>query len=162
MLDLQRLVHDWTKGRFVMDSGHYAGRLPTKSDLNSPILQSLYDGIKKELGVDAAKNFVRFVNKLDDLSASSFIVAFERFCAEGCKVVDIKQYGVDRNRVTGYGAAGEMQAFAVIAEALGGRKRSEDEIRQISDDIKYQFILSHQKEIPSSEKREMRSSTYSL
>ena len=161
MLDnLQNLVNNWTQRRFLLDSGYYAGRAPTTSDLNSQILESIYDGLKSEAGGKDATNFVRFVNNLDDLSASSFIVAFEQFCANDCKIVAIKQRKEDRTRITGYGDEAEMQAFAVIAEALSGRRRSDDEIKRLSDGIKYEFIRKHHKEIPAKEQREIRSTFY--
>lgn len=161
MLNLRK-VHDWIKGRFVMDSGYYAGRGPTQSDLNSALLEMFYDGIKKDAGTDAAANFVRFVNKLDDLSASAFIVAFERFAANDCKTIKIAQDKGDGTRLTGRGAALEAQAFAVIASAFAGPKRSEAELRQAHDGIKYQFIQKHKKEIPANERRTMSAFPYNF
>ena len=149
--NIQNLVHNWTHGRFVMDSGYYAGRAPISSDLNSEILESIYEGLKGKAGGEDATNFVRFVNMLDDLSASSFIVAFEQFCANDCKIVAIKQVKEDRIRITGHGKEAEIQAFAIIAEALSGRRRSEDEIKRLSHDIKNEFIKKHRKDIPAEE-----------
>ncbi len=159
MLNLRK-VHDWTKGRFVMDSGYYAGRGPTQSDLNSPLLEMFYSGIKKDIGTEAAVNFVRFVNNLSDLSASAFIVAFERFAANDCKVVEIAQQKGDDTRLTGHGAALEAQAFAVIASALTGPKRSEAELRLAHENIKCEFIRKHQKEIPTGERRQTKAYSF--
>ena len=138
-----------------MDSGYYAGRPPQPCDLDSSILELFYRGIKKDAGADAARNFVRFVNKLNDLSASSFIVAFEQFCASGCKTIGIEQNEKDRIRVTGHGDTRDVQAFAVVMESLARGKKSEDEIRRLSNGIKFEFIITHQKEIPANERREV-------
>lgn len=150
--NIQRLVDDWTGGRFFMDSGFYAGRGPTESDLDSQILESFYVGIRASEGAEAAINFVRFVNNLEDLSASSFIVAFERFCARGCKETTIAQRTEDRDRITDRGDAGEAQAFAVFA-SLFGERRSPEQIKILSGRIKYDFIRRHVKEIPADEQR---------
>ena len=147
MRDLIPIVHEWTKGRFVADAGYYAGRPPSKSDLNSDLLEMIYTGIKGEKGDEAAANFVQVVNNLDDLAASSFIVAFERFWSSGCTLRRIEQHADDRNTVTGYGAARDAQAFAVIFGALGGRRRSPEEDRLMSQEIKQPFVTRHFREI---------------
>jgi len=165
MQELSELVLKWTKGKglgFIMDSGYYAGRGPTQSDLNSKLLEAFYDGIKKDVGEKEAKNFVRFVNKLDDLSASAFIVAFEQFAARKYKIIDIKQKPEDGNRLTAHGPGLEAQAFALIAGALAGPKRSPAENLRASETIKYAFINKHQKEISANERRSARAPAYSF
>lgn len=151
--NLSELVREWVGGRFSMRSGYYAGRPPSPSDLDSDILESIYTGIKKQVGDEAATAFARFVNKLNDLSASSFIVAFERFWAKDCKMVDVAQETTDRTRLDGYGDALHAQAFAVVAQALSGPRMSEDEILHASNWVKGKFINKHEKEIPDDEKR---------
>lgn len=154
--NLYTLVGEWTKGKipggFCFDSGYYAGRPPSTSDINTAVLEGFYDGLKKKAGEEAAANFVRFVNALQDMSASSFIVAFEAFFRSGCKVIDIKQRKSDRTRITEHGGAAESQAFAVMANALAGRHRSEEEICELSIRVKQEFITKHRKEIPPLER----------
>jgi len=147
------LAPSWVDGRFVFRSGFYAGRPPSLGDLNSNILEAIYSGIKRDVGEEEGTNFVRFVNNLDDLSASAFIVAFEFFCANDCKRVDFSQKPEDRRRLDGRGRGLEVEAFGLIGEVMFGRKMSNDEIRSISNSIKSQFILHHQLEIPKDEVR---------
>ena len=154
MLDLHS-INDRTDGRFSMRAGFYAGRGANLGDLNSPILEKLYLGVRQEAGDEIAANFVRFVNKLDDLSASAFIVAFERFAARDGKVVDVAQQRTDRNALD-HEPHRDMQAFAVIAGAMFGRQRSPEEDRRVSDEIKAAFIRDHLQEIPEDERRETR------
>lgn len=152
MLDLNS-INGWTKGRFAMRSGYYAGRGPNRGDLDSRILEMLYQGVKHEAGGETAANFVRFVNKLEDLSASSFIVAFERFAAEDGKVVDVTQCLEDRIALDS-GPNRDLQALVVIAGMLGGRERSPEGDLRVSNDIKAEFIRDHLREIPKCERRE--------
>src|SRR3989338_2371038 len=72
-------VNQWTKGKFNFRASFYTGRDPNSGDLNSSILEDIYQGIRKEFGDQKAKNFARFVATLGDLSASAFIQAFENF-----------------------------------------------------------------------------------
>jgi hypothetical protein len=136
-----------------MRSGFYAGRKPSTGDLNSQILEMFYLGMKRDLGGEAASNFVRFVNNLDDLSASAFIVAFEQFWASGCEDVGVRQEPGDRNRLSGRGHGLEVEAFGLIGETLFGRPMSEEEIRVASVPIKSSFIRAHESEVPKDERR---------
>ncbi len=57
----------------------YAGRGNNLGDLNSGLLGAIYDGIKIEIGADAAKEFVNMVGELtEDASATTFLVALRR------------------------------------------------------------------------------------
>lgn len=142
---LEQKVADWTNGCFCLNSGYYAGRGPTSSDLNSHILEMLYQGIKKDLGERQAANFVWFTAHLKDLSASSFIVAFERFFASKCELFEVPQRKEDRTRITAHGPVALEQAFAVMAGALAGGKRSEEEIVRLSSELKRDFLaLRHE------------------
>jgi hypothetical protein len=133
---------------------------PRRAISTRHLLEMIYNGIKKDAGAEVASNFVRFVNKLDDLSASAFVVAFEQFAAKGGKVIDITQGDKDGIRVTGHGAARDAQAFAVIASALAGPKRTEGELRLAHYSVKHTFVQNHLKEIPAKERREMKALSF--
>lgn len=148
----ESVVSGWTRN-FVWDSGYYAGRGPSKTDLNSEILEAIYRGIRQDISEVAAINFVRFVNNLVDLSASSFIVAFERFHYSDYETIDVPQRKEDRARLTGRGHALQAQALAVFAGALFGRPRDEAMTLQDSNFIKEDFIRAHRDEIPTGEKK---------
>lgn len=145
-------VHSWVNGKFTLRSGFYAGRGVNSGDLNSKILEMFYQGIKRDLGDHIATNFVRFANKLRDLSASAFIVAFEQFWANDCTVTDIAQQSEDRNQLSGHGDALIGEAFGLIGAILGGgNSQSDAEIKVQSFFLKREFIASHKEEIPEDE-----------
>ncbi|MFA6295297.1 MAG: hypothetical protein WC666_02635 [Candidatus Paceibacterota bacterium] len=151
-IDVASAVRSWVNNRFVMRSGFYAGREPSENDLNSRTLEMFYSGLRKDISQEAATNFVRFVNKLHDLSASAFIVAFENFWQAGCTTVDIAQDERDRSRLSGKGKRLEMEAFCVMAGSLfGGEKMDESSIISASNRIKHAFIQRHIAEIPADE-----------
>ncbi len=153
---LRELVREWVKdcrGGFTLSSGYYAGRGANSGDLNSDILERLYKGLRRDVGQTEAANFVRFVNQLNDLSASAFIVAFQQFWANGCQVVEIDQQPGDGVALDAYGDDLLGQAFGAIGSSLF-RSKSDDSPRQ-HERIKAQFISDHWAEIPTDEKGEL-------
>lgn len=52
---------------------YYSGRGATMSDLNYKILEGIYQGIEKEFGAKAAKNYVKMVADIKVLSATTFL-----------------------------------------------------------------------------------------
>lgn len=150
-LDLRELNHQWTNGGFVMRSGFYAGRSVSYGDLNSTILEQHYQGILKELGEVAATNYIRFVNKLQDLSASAYIVAFERFWASDCMEVEVSQRPADRNALSGRDDALFAEGLWAMASMLNNH-HSEPEVKMMSLAVKSDFILKHRNQIPESER----------
>ncbi len=142
-------ISSWVDGRFSPRSGFYAGRGPSVGDLNSRILEMFYQGILRDVGAEAAKNFVRFVDQLKDLSASAFIVAFEQFWLNECNVVQIGQEARDRFRLSGHGDALIVEAFCTIGAALGGPSAGagSDEIEHLSWPIKAEFVSRHRAEL---------------
>jgi hypothetical protein len=51
----------------------YSGRGAITCDLNGEILEGIYKGIKKEFGENSAKNFVKMVDDIKVLSATTFL-----------------------------------------------------------------------------------------
>lgn len=152
-LPVAEAAHPWLDGRFVMRSGFYAGRGPMRGDLNEVILEMFYAGILRDVGKKEAKNFVRFVNNLDDLSASAFIVAFERFWSTGCQEVKVEQDPEDGNALSGHGVGLQAEALGLIGATMFGRRRSPGQELAESNSIKAQFIAKHLEEIPKDERR---------
>ena len=157
---ISELVRKWTNGTFCMRSGYYAGRPPSEGDLGSKHLQMLYDGIRTDVGERQATNFVRFVNKLDDMAATPFIVAFERFWGSDCQNVDVVQSTGDRTRLDARGSALQGQALGVILSAMSSRT-DDATYRYRSEGVKARFIQDHLDEIPSDEVRS-RAGSYSF
>jgi hypothetical protein len=52
---------------------YYSGRGAITCDLNSKILEGIYQGIKKEFGENSAKNFVKMVADIKVISATTFL-----------------------------------------------------------------------------------------
>lgn len=55
------------------DPGYYSGRSATLSDLNSEILEKIYQGIRANYGEDAGNNFIQMVDEMERLSATAFL-----------------------------------------------------------------------------------------
>ena len=151
-MNLRNLVSNWTSGRFMLESGYYSGRPPSESDLNSEMLEGIYAGMKAEFGEHVASNFVRFVAKLRDLSASSFIVAFERFARNGWKEINITQLKGDRTELSAHGDALYGQAMGLLGMMLGNQV-GEAEISSRSRAIKSKFVSKHMSELPEDERK---------
>jgi hypothetical protein len=153
--NISDLVSEWTQRTFCMRSGFYAGRNPAEYDLGTKHLEMIYAGIKADVGQEEASNFVRFVNKLDDMAATPFIVAFEKFWARDCQMTDVSQNASDRLQLDAHGEALEGQAFGAIMSTMFGRV-SEEEYQRLSDSVKARFIRDHLGEIPEDERRELK------
>lgn len=150
-IDIAEAVGRWTRHKFNFRASFYTGHGVVSSDLNSAILEMIYQGLKTEVGQEVATNFAKFVNNLKDLSASAFIQAFEQFWYGGCKDTDFKQRPGTGNQVTGHGSEVEVEALVLVAEALfGGRRMSLEETERASRSIKQQFILEHKDEVGKS------------
>ncbi len=145
-------VGEWTKGKFLMNPGFYAGCPPSLGILNSEMLEEIYQGLKKDVGQEAATNFVRFVNNLRDLSAGVFIEALREFHLRNYQEVQIPGKKEDRVRISGRGTVAKAQVWAVLAQTFSDRSLSEAQITRVSADIKQVFIKKHRNEIPASER----------
>lgn len=70
----------------------YSGRGATLSDLNDRILECIYRDIKKEFGTNAAKNFVKMVNDIKVLSATTFLEELYMLFHSNWKYTNKKQH----------------------------------------------------------------------
>jgi len=133
-------IDAWCSGRLLARSGYYAGRGPKRGDLGPTHLEMIHDGIKKDYSPEHAACFLEFVENLTDLSATSFLVAFEYFFSSGCS--DPKCYAQkpsDKFQVDGRDEVRDMQAQCAVFEALGSRSTPEMD-RAESDSIKFEFL----------------------
>lgn len=69
----REIVHEYTKNRMSARPEYYSGRGATLSDLDSKLLEMIYQGILKEIGQNAAKELIKMVEDLDVLSATHFL-----------------------------------------------------------------------------------------
>ncbi|MDP3954502.1 MAG: hypothetical protein Q8Q06_03755 [bacterium] len=147
-IEINSAIRGWTKGKLNPRSSFYTGRGPNIGDLNSWMLEAIYQGIKTEVGEGPARNFVQFVYDLKDLSASAFLQAFEQFWYGGCEVTTEPQREGTGNQLTGHD---EDELFAegwgLIGHALGGSRLSQDKVEALSCSLKLEFIEKHKKEI---------------
>ena len=151
-MNLEQMVSKWTDGRFYFDAGFWSGSNPDPCYLDSPRLEMFYLGIKADFGQRAASNFVRFVNKLQNLAPQMFIAAFERFAGSNYTEVSSPQRASDNIQFSSDDRK-HAQGQAVVMLALGGFSRpSEFHITNISRGIKAAFIAAHLAEIPGSER----------
>jgi hypothetical protein len=96
----------------------YSGRGATLSDLNDRILECIHRDIKKEYGVNAAKNFVKMVNDIKILSATTFLQELYDLFSNNWKYTNKKEYAAgvsvpkneDGEYDMGMGMFGMMQA----------------------------------------------------
>jgi plasmid maintenance system killer protein len=117
--------------------GYYSGRGATLTDLNGEILEGIYKGIKKEFGEKAAKNFVKMVDGIKVISATTFLQ--ELYALEWSKweykEKEKDESGVYVDKINGeYNMAGGM--FGMI-NAL--THNGSDDTRA----IKQRFVRSH-------------------
>lgn len=130
----------WTNGRFVLRAGDYTARPP--GDVDAPLLEQIYRGLKAEVGAKEAGNFVAWVSNLPDLSASAFIQSFEQFWASECSDTDPHQ-----REGTSYELQGHGDVFALMASAFNGPRLDHSYIVSQSRRLKQPFLDRHPGEI---------------
>jgi hypothetical protein len=146
-IDISSAVRQWCKGGFILRSSFYSGRGVNLGDLNSKFLEMIYQGLKSEVSQEAAKNFVKFVNNLKDLTASGFIIAFERFWDSECQNTNTSLPSGLGNQISGRGDERFAEGFALIGQIFGGGLSSPEKIERESHSVKDQFLRQHKEEI---------------
>lgn len=122
------IVTRYTEGRMAARPEYYSGRGATISDLNSKLLEGIYQGILKEIGPGAADQFVLMVEDLDRVSATYFLNSLYALEANGwvwvkadapSKSMDHMDLGRDKEGL-------EVVGFATFASwAFGGSDRDD-------------------------------------
>jgi len=73
------IISKYTKGRLSARPDFYSGRGNNPGDLNSDHLEMIWNGVKTEVGQEAARAFVNMVAQMTtDASATTFLVSFNR------------------------------------------------------------------------------------
>lgn len=85
MLSAHAIVGTYTKNRMSSRPEFYSGRGAILSDLNSELLEMIHEGVRREIGEKAAKNFVQMVADIDVLSATFFLNSLYSLEANGWK-----------------------------------------------------------------------------
>jgi hypothetical protein len=117
---------------------YYSGRGATLSDLNDRILEGIHNGIKKEYGADAAKNFVKMVSDIKVLSATTFLQELYDLFYNKWKYTNKKEHAagvaVGKDENGDYDLVGGM--FGMM-EAMMGSGRDDTQM------IKTGFLIRH-------------------
>ena len=136
--ELCSAVNDWTERRFLFRGSYYSGRGAITSDLNSPLLEQIFDGILKDVGQDEADNFYMMVAEMQKLSATGFINAFAHLADAGWDWDSIshhyKKDRPDNDFKTGENEAADM--CSLIGAMFGDSSRDE------TPQIRGQFLHS--------------------
>ena len=116
----------------------YSGRGATLSDLNDRILEGIHNGIKKEYGLDAAKNFVKMVNDIKVLSATTFLQELYNLFFNNWKYINKKQHAasvsVPKNEDGEYDM--DMGMFGMMEARMNS-------VRDDTQMIKTGFLIRH-------------------
>ena len=122
---------------------YYSGRGPNRGDCGPDHLKRLHDGLKTYFGDDHAEAFARMVASQNDLSATSFLIAFQKFWYGGCQWGDIKPETNPNFEITSRWEDNPAQAmgegFATIMSSMFDT-RSEGARSWESDSIKSEFL----------------------
>ena len=125
----------------------YSGRGAIACDLNDKILEKVYQGVQREHGEEAAKQFAQMVADVPKLSATDFLLTLYRLEGQGWKW-DTKILGNEKG-VYVDGPTDEAKiavGFVIIAGALSG-----DSSRDETGYIRGEFLRRHGIESPKSQ-----------
>jgi hypothetical protein len=134
------------RGKMSIRPAYYSGRDPMSCDLGYEHLTLFYGGFRSLISEEAAARFVRFINKLENLTASNFLVQFRAFFESGMIVPDSSKTAKPAEHIEEH-----SDAMAVVFGALGGGSKDMGWIKHQSKSIKSLFIHEHMKEIPKEE-----------
>jgi hypothetical protein len=110
---------------------YYSGRGAITCDLNSDILQKIYLGIEKEYGKTAAKNYIKMVQDIKVLSATTFLqelyMLFENNWKFKKKKVQASGISVQKNENGEYDEQSVLSGMLGIFAAMSSGGRDETE-----------------------------------
>lgn len=113
----------------------YSGRPATLSDLNSKILENIYQGIAENISNEAADNYLQLVDELEYLSATAFLKMIYRLENNEWKF----DYRLAQNNSdTSLTSPGTM--FGTMGARL---ERSHRRTNNDTIDIKREFLRNH-------------------
>lgn len=108
---------------------YYSGRGAIMCDLNGKILEGIYQGILKEFGKNAAKNFVKMVADIKVLSATTFLEELYMLFGNNWKYINKKEHAngisVPKNENGEYDDRSVMSGIFGIFSAMSNNGRDE-------------------------------------
>jgi hypothetical protein len=131
----------------------YSGRGAISDDLNSKILEEVYQGVQREHGEKAAKQFAQMVADIPNLSATDFLLTLYRLESHNWKW-NKKMLGIEKGIDVGpdYGDGGrEAIGMVTIGNVLGGMLDRDE-----TSYIRGEFLRRHKIEDPKKEQRNYR------
>jgi hypothetical protein len=152
-MDFSQAVRKWTEGKLSSRPEYYCGRGVNTGDLNSDLLEMLWTGLTRSVGIPAADNFIYMVRDLTDLSATAFLKAFEEFYQNNFVWRPRKQTIADQMAYTGRSDDPHtfealklgMQEMLMKARLNPGRSAEQEraETEAASMLVKGRFLLNH-------------------
>jgi hypothetical protein len=122
---------------------YYSGRGAITCDLNGTQLEKIYQGILKEFGKRAAQNFVKMVDDIKVLSATTFLeelyMLFQNSWKYTKKPKEHQANGISipKNENGEYDDRSVMSGMLGIFAAMGNNGRDE------TQEIKNYFLMNH-------------------
>jgi hypothetical protein len=150
--DFGGFIYQACKGKMSSRPEFYSGYGPDPHNIGPSHLKMLHDAIREDFGETAGLQFLRFVVDTRDMSASSFLTAFQRFWYGGMLASAAYQRPTDRMGMDGIGTDHEDEAtrsalFAGMTILL--RDKTSPEQRDLqSAQIKMGFLQQVGVEIP--------------
>ena len=149
----QSIIAKYTENRMSIRPEFYSGRGAIIGDLNSGLLEMIYQGVKQEYGDKAAAHFVQFVYDQKKLSATGFMNAFYVFVDyNNCewkpqtvehKAMDDVDVGPDNGHRLDIGVATMIGVFSHQTE------------RDETEAIRAEFLMRHGNEFKPDPNRKM-------
>jgi hypothetical protein len=115
----------------------YSGRGATLSDLNGQILQEIYNGIEKHFGDEAAENYVKMVDGIKVLSATTFLQELYDLYYSGWK------YTPEKEDASGIAVHKDEDGNYNTALGMFGVSLALSNDRDDTNSIKAGFLLAH-------------------
>lgn len=144
MMTAREIVSHYCQGRMSGRPEYFSGRGATLSDLNSDLLEMIYQGILKEIGKGGAQNFIKMVEDIDVLSATLFLNSLYELEARSW-VWENSQQTSKASKHLDVGPEGEGRmavGLASIGAWMGGGS-GRDDTRQIRDS----FLRAHGRKV---------------
>lgn len=116
------------------DHSYYSGRPATLSDLNSKILEQIYQGIAENISKEAADNYLQLVDEIECLSATAFIKMIYRLEKNEWEF----DYTLAHNSNTSTNSFGTMMGTIGSRFVYANRSKKDD-----TTHIKRDFLRSH-------------------
>lgn len=147
------IIWDYCQGRLNPKPDYYEGHGNNLRDLNSQILELVYQGVLAEKGATAAKAFVNMVKNLKDTSASQFLNEFYRMERKGWRwgepVMKVRATTVEPTTAPVVGKEASQAVKRTVGEILNAFRRGASSVGH-DKAITADFLAAHKGEVDSS------------